>query len=78
LKIIRAGAETPIEAYHARKIPMVGYGKQEIINLCINTEGINYTDTILYIQNGDVMYANSDNINNSFDCFVSYRKFLEI
>lgn len=78
LTILREIDETPVTFYLANKIPIAGFGKQEILNLCLNSQGINYTDTILYVQSGDTMFANSNFINNTFDCLISYREFTEL
>lgn len=77
ITILREIDNVPTTFYIANKIPMVANGKQEIINLCINSAGINYTDTILYVQNGDTIFANSNFVNNKFDCLISYREFTE-
>ncbi len=78
ITILREINDVPITFYLANQVPLVAYGKQEIVNLCINSQGINYTDTILYMQNGDTMFASSDFVNNLFDCLISYREFSEL
>ena len=78
LTILREIEETPITFYLANKIPIAALGKQEILNLCVNSQGLTYTETILYLQNGDTMHANSNFINNKFDCLISYREFSEL
>ena len=78
ITILREIEEVPFTFYLANKIPIAPFGKQEILNLCINSQGIGYTDTILYMQPGDTMFANSNFINNTFDCLISYREFTEL
>lgn len=75
---IKSSTAVPQTSYLANQVPLVAYGKQEIVNLCINSQGINYTDTILYMQNGDTIFASSDFVNNLFDCLISYRGFTEL
>jgi hypothetical protein len=69
---------TPINAYFADQVPIPGFGKMEIVNLCINNAGMSATPTILYMEAGDTLFANSDNIINTFDCLVCGRQFLEL
>lgn len=78
ISILREIDSVPITFYFARQVSLVPYGKQEILNLCINNEGYNYTETLLYMENGDTMFANSDFVNNTFDCLISYREFTEV
>jgi hypothetical protein len=69
---------TPVSGYLAIQVPLPSYGKMEIVNLCINNAGMSATPTILYMGAGDTLFANSDNIINTFDCHVCGRKFLEL
>ncbi len=78
ITILREIDSVPITFYLANKVPMVAFGKQEILNLCINSQGNEYTETILYVQNGDTIFASSDFVNNLFDCLISYREFTEL
>jgi len=78
ITILREIDSVPITFYIANKVPMVAFGKQEILNLCINSQGNEYTETILYVQNGDTIFASSDFVNNLFDCLISYREFTEL
>jgi len=78
ISILREIDTVPTTFYFARQIALSAYGKQELINLIINNQGYNYTDTLLYLENGDTMFANSDFVNNIFDCLISYRGFTEV
>lgn len=74
---LREVDSVPITSFLATKVPIVAYGKQEIINLCINSQGVVHTDTIYYANIGDLLHASSDFVNNIFDCIVCYREFIE-
>lgn len=77
MTILREEEGNPVYTPFANKIPITGYGKQEIVNLCVNSQGLNYTETILYTEGGDLIHANSDFINNRFACIICGREFLE-
>ena len=47
------------------------------IFLPINGE-VQVIDTTLYLQSGDIIFANSDFSENTFDCEVSYRELTEL
>lgn len=76
-KHVQVADPIPVTSYIAKQVPIVRYGKQEIVNLSINEEGISHTPTILYLNTGDIIFASSDFVNNLFDCTVCYREFSE-
>lgn len=77
MDILRFEDDVEVRVLLASKIPIAASGKQEVLNLCLNSAGINYTETILYPQANDLIHARSNNINNKFDCIISGRKFME-
>jgi len=78
ITILREIDNEPKSTYIIRKLPITAYGKQEIINANIqNNVGISSTPQAYYTLPGDTMFANSDFIQNRFECHVNYREFVE-
>lgn len=75
--LVESGSSTE-NPYFAYQVPISGYGKQEILNVSINSQGISSTPTIAYMIPGDLLYVNSDFSENTFDCLVFGRQLTEI
>jgi hypothetical protein len=56
----------PITTYIVRNFLLPGYGSAELIK-----------ESVINLEAGDIIYANSDFSGNLFDCMISYRQLLE-
>jgi hypothetical protein len=76
IKVLEEIDNVGVNTNFCQKIPISGYGKQEMVNVSFNTT-ISQTPSLLQPAAGDILLANSDFVGNKFDSIVVYEELIE-